>query len=984
MGAGGGDPLLERGEEIDALRLHLDWGSRDGGLAVIAGAAGIGKTRLLKAVRAEAVDLGLRVLTARCSALERDFAFGVARQVFEPLLGEPSARAALDGAAAAAAPLFAGTSHVAGGAPPDPSYAVLDGLHRLALAIAGGGAVVLVDDLQWCDEPSLRWLAYSTRRLAGTRLGVIATLARGAGNDGARIERELADDPAALVITPRPLSERAAGDLLVVGLRRMPEPGFVRACHELSAGNPLVLSELVRDLVADGLEPLDAHLDRLHELGRPSVARSVLGRLQHLPAPAIRLAGALAVLSDGEGPVELELAAELAGLDPTAARQAAALLREAGILAPDGRDFVHGAVRETIYAEIAPGERARQHLRAARRLDASGAGAGRVGQHLLATEPGSDDAAWVVGTLRAAARDAIERGVPDEAARLLRRALADPRTPGPGHLAAELGRAEAVAGEHAAASHLRAAMDEAGDGHERLGLAGELARTLVLAGRPLEATARLRDALAVSARGPADAPGELVADAEAELAVAERLGRTPPAAAPGRLGADAAAAPGDEATAHVLDALNAFEAAAAGGVPAGGTARGPTAPGGAAARVTPGGSDPTRTAGRLLAERGPLAPAVLLLGAALVAGERDDEAARVLDMLGAAAARHGAPVPRALAGALRAELHLRRGAVAEAEAAARAALAIVPRAGLAPLVRALVERGDLDAADAALSAAGLAGSVPDDPLLDPVLLVRGLLRAAQGRPEPAVTDLLLCGSRQLAWGAPSPGLLAWRSHAAAQLALLGETRRAQALAAEELALARAPGTPRALGVALRGAGLAAHGAQAIELLREAVGTLAGARATLEHAHALVALGAAVRRDGRRVEARHHLVRGQELAERCGAWALVSRARQELVTAGARPRRARVSGVQGLTASERRAAELAAGGRSNREIASALYLTPKTIEMHLSSAYRKLDIRSRAQLPDVLGPWNGFQNDRGPERTVSRRPEPPDPSRRLAP
>jgi DNA-binding CsgD family transcriptional regulator len=156
-------------------------------------------------------------------------------------------------------------------------------------------------------------------------------------------------------------------------------------------------------------------------------------------------------------------------------------------------------------------------------------------------------------------------------------------------------------------------------------------------------------------------------------------------------------------------------------------------------------------------------------------------------------------------------------------------------------------------------------------------------------------------------------------------------------------------------VALRGAGLAAHGAQAIDLLREAVSILGGARATLEHAHALVALGAAVRRDGRRVEARHHLVRGQELAERCGAWALVSRARQELVTAGARPRRARVSGVQGLTASERRAAELAAGGRSNREIASALYLTPKTIEMHLSSAYRKLDIRSRAQLADVLGP-----------------------------
>ncbi len=933
MAVGGGDPLLERGEELDALRLHLDRVSRDGGLAVIAGAAGIGKTRLLRAVHAEAGDLGLRVLTARCSALERDFAFGVARQVFEPLLGEPAVRAALDGAAAAAAPLFAGPAQATGDAPPDPSYAVLDGLHRLALAVGGDGAAVLIDDLQWCDEPSLRWLAYTTRRLAGTRLGVLATLARGAGNGAVRIERELADDPAALVVTPRALSERATGDLLVVGLRRMPEPRFVRACHELSAGNPLVLSELVRDLVADGLQPLDAHLGRLHELGRPSVARSVLGRLEHLPAPAIALAGALAVVDDGAGPVEptLELAAELAGLDAAAARQAAAQLREAGILAQGGRGFAHGAVREAVHAEIAAGERARQHLRAARRLHASGASADRVGEHLLATEPGSDDAAWVVATLRAAAREAIERGAPDEGARLLRRALAEPGAPGAGRLAAELGRAEAVAGERAAFGHLRAAMEDAGDAGERLGLADELARALVLAGRPLEAGARLRDALTTSGRGQAQ--GGQVSHAEAELAVAERLGRTQPTVEPGRARTEAAATPGGEAAAHVLGALGAFEAAAAGRVPAG---------------------DPVRTAGRLLAERGPLAPAILLLAAALVAGERDDDAARVLDMLGAEAARHGAPVPRALAGALRAELHLRRGGVAEAEAAARAAVAIAPRAGLAPLVRALVERGDLDAADAALSAAGLAGSVPDDPLLDPVLLARGLLRAAQGRAEPAATDLLLCGSRQLAWGAPGPGLLAWRSAAAAQLALLGEARRAQALAAEELALARALGTPRALGVALRGAGLAAHGAQAIELLREAVGTLGGARATLEHAHALVALGAAVRRDGRRVEARHHLIRGQELAERCGAWALVSRARQELVTAGARPRRARVSGVQGLTASERRAAELAAGGRSNREIASALYLTPKTIEMHLSSAYRKLDIRSRAQLADVLG------------------------------
>ncbi|HEV8153501.1 MAG TPA: AAA family ATPase [Solirubrobacteraceae bacterium] len=935
----GATPLLERGEELEALRLHLTRAAGDGGIAVIAGAGGVGKTRLLKAVRLEAADLGLRTLSARCSLLEAGFRFGVVRQIFEPVLAGPAVQEALAGPAAPAAPLLAPGSAEDGA---EPSYVVLDALYRLTLAVARGPVVVLVDDLQWCDEPSLRWLAYIARRLEGTGLAVVATLARGAGALEGRIERELVDDPSALVLTPRPLSERATGDLVAEGLRRMPEPGFVRACHELSGGNPLLLTELVRDLATAGLAPTDVELERLHDIGRPSVARSVLQRLERLPGPAGALAAAVAVL-DGDG--DLDLGAELAGLEPAAARQAVTQLREAGILAPDGARFAHAAVRDTVYGELPAADRARRHARAARRLAAAHAADDVVAEHLLATRPGDDeDPGWVLRALRLAAARASERGAPAAAAALLRRALdeslsAETRRT----LLAELGRAEALTGDPAAVSHLRSALADAADAEERLGLAVDLGRALVRGGRPGDAISVLQAALDHAADA---VPPALALRAEAELTTATRQHREPHRQVPERLRAAVRDLPREAPAARLLVGSSAVEAALSGSRSAD-----------SAATL----AEDAWAGGRLLRDEGPHSTVVLGVGLALVLTERDDVAGRVLGSVAAEGRRVGSPAATAPAVARHADLHLRAGRLAEAETAAREALAaggMEPAqlgTAVATLVRVLVERGDLDAGEAALGAAGLAGTIPDSPPLDGVLFARGLLRAAQGLPEQAVADFDLCGSRQAAWGAPNPAHLPWRSHLAVQLALAGEAARARAVAREEVERARAFGAPRALGIALRGAALATRGAEAIGLLRDAAETLAVANAPLDEARVLVELGAAVRRDGRRADARPHLVRGQELAERCGAWGLVSRARDELLTAGARPRRARAGGVDGLTAGERRAAELAATGRSNREIAQALYLAPKTIEMHLSSAYRKLDIKSRAQLAEVLGP-----------------------------
>jgi DNA-binding CsgD family transcriptional regulator len=159
--------------------------------------------------------------------------------------------------------------------------------------------------------------------------------------------------------------------------------------------------------------------------------------------------------------------------------------------------------------------------------------------------------------------------------------------------------------------------------------------------------------------------------------------------------------------------------------------------------------------------------------------------------------------------------------------------------------------------------------------------------------------------------------------------------------------------PNCIGVALIGEGLVAGGAPGITLLERSVHVLESTSNRLDLAQALVELGAALRRANRRSDAREPLRRGMELAHHCGATPLAERARQELVACGARPRRPVRTGIDSLTATERRVAELAANGMSNPEIAQALFVSRRTVETHLGHSYAKLDIRSREQLADQL-------------------------------
>ena len=321
----------------------------------------------------------------------------------------------------------------------------------------------------------------------------------------------------------------------------------------------------------------------------------------------------------------------------------------------------------------------------------------------------------------------------------------------------------------------------------------------------------------------------------------------------------------------------------------------------------------------------------------------------------------GAPVPVAAAAACRAHVRYLAGRLAAAEADARLCLELPAMAawpmptsiGTAALVFVLVEHGRLGEARQALEAFERSPHDPEATPSQPLRTSRAYLLAAEGKPQAALEALRECERFERDWQARSGVCpVAWRSQAAVCHLALGDLPTARRLADDELALARRFGAPRAIGVALRAHALAHDADQTT--LTEAIETLAASGARLEHARAVIDLGSAIRRTGKRADARATLAEGADLAHRCGATALVDRAREELRLAGARPRRIPQTGRDALTPAELRVVELAAQGQTNKQIAQALFVTLRTVEMHLSNSYRKLDIETREQLPTALG------------------------------
>jgi DNA-binding CsgD family transcriptional regulator len=342
--------------------------------------------------------------------------------------------------------------------------------------------------------------------------------------------------------------------------------------------------------------------------------------------------------------------------------------------------------------------------------------------------------------------------------------------------------------------------------------------------------------------------------------------------------------------------------------------------------------------------------------------DRLEAATAVLDRAIAVARRRGAVADFALAHQHRASIHRRAGRLTDAEADARTAMSATGGPGwaaaglgvLVPLVGSLVDQGQIEAAGHELATSLRAEEIPDSPALTPLLLERMHMHVARRDHDRAAEDWEEARRRALrhftslnASFVPDMLVAAEAHHA------LGNGAAASELLAEADALAEHWGTDGFIGQVHHQAARLERGPDALERLREAVAHLERSPARLELARALVSLGEALRRAGHRAESREPLRGGYELARECGATALAEAARTELRASGVRLRREALSGADSLTASERRIAEMAAEGASNPEIAQALFLTVKTVESHLSHAYRKLDIAGRSQLAEAL-------------------------------
>ena len=936
--------LLERDGEIaqlDALMAAAREGA--GRFVLVEGGAGIGKTRLLAAVRERGRDPGMHVLHARGGELEREFSYGIVRQLFESTFvgaGEADRDEILSGAAALAAPLFGGGSLAdteAGKA--ESGFAILHGLYWLTANLAARRPLVLaVDDLHWADKPSLRWLVYLVRRLEGLPVLVAACL-RPAEPDGEdRLLAELTAAPSLFLVRPPPLSESAVSLLVRETLSPEADAEFCAACFAVTGGNPLFVHELIRALAAEGVSPTADQLARVREIEPEGVARSLRLRLARLPAEAGMLARAVAILGDD---VELRDAAALAALERGRAADAVTTLARADILRPDlPLAFVHPVVRAAVYGGLAPAERERDHAMAAEILAERGAASEQVAAQLLLTSPRGE--AFVVAALRDAARRSLAHGVGDNAVAYLRRALDEPPpTEDLADVLYELGSAERLTLSPAASEHLREALVLSEDPRRHAWTALELGRMLFWheGGRGDEAIEVFEQAIAELADDDPDLRQRLEAGL---LTIALEEPALYPRAAQ-RLERLRARPPDASLGGRILLAALAYHDARAGAPRASCVAR----------------AESALSGGLLYADEAGMG--WCHVGFVLAYSDRFDDACRVYEAVLADARARGSVFAFALASLLRGSAAYLRGSLADAEADLRLSIEACESHGLvaalptpfAELADTLMERGDLAAAGDALERVAPGKEVPETVHLLSFRGSRARLRILQGRTREGLAELLELGRRYEALGGRNPAMHAWRSQAALALLELGERDEARRLASEEVELARKWGAPRALGRALRTAGLVEGGEARLALLREAVEVLEDSPALLEHGRAFTELGAALRRANRRSEARDPLRRGLELAHRCGAKPLAERAHTELAASGARPRRLVLSGLDALTPSERRVASMAANGMTNREIAQALFVTRKTVEVHLSSSYRKLGITSRSLLPGAL-------------------------------
>jgi DNA-binding CsgD family transcriptional regulator len=896
--------LLERDLELQEVASLLEAvTSLQGGLLVIEGVAGMGKSRLLDVAIERAGAAGISVRAVRGDYLERSYAWHGAAALLEEAELVPHR---------------------------DGEEAALELLRGLTLQVGAlteeAPLLLVIDDAHWIDAPTLRFVHFLAGRLEGLGAGVLIAHRPYDGDTVDRmLLRAIAAHPRAQSMLLAPLGAEAVRRLVRDALGAETSSELCERCAELTGGNPYYLRELIRSLAESTGPPTPALLD---SVAPPTLARSVLIRLSHAGPDAARVAEALVVMGEHAQAHHIAVLAEL-DID-TVLRQADALTAADLVRFEQGMRFAHPLVRAVVESDMPTGRRQALHARAALLLLEEDAPPEAVAVHLLPAPPRAVPGA--AETLRRAAARAIARGAPASAVTYLQRAILEPEDRM--GIRGELAEAAVAAGTSDAVEHLEQALLDRPAGVER-------ARLHLTLGWALHAAARFGEAASVFDAGLADTPEE-----NEQLRVELRTG----ALTSGMLDAGRAAEthrrlarlgdlprPRDAAERHHQSQLLVL-ALFSGATPA---------------------PELASFAERQLSELGRGVDRIHDWTRWNVIGtlswcDRFDSALRSLDPL----LTGDASLRVAMASYARAWPSLWTGRVAQAAEDARRAVDLwtagaetyLPAAAYW-LVTALCEQEQADHASAVLTEID-ADRWRDTAFYGFLMAARGRLAAAAGDLEGAASEWLACGAHITdVMRVNNPSLLAWRSEAAMLLARLQDRDTARLLAAEDLSFAEGFQAPRALGLALRADAAAKGGDAGIEALERAIAVLEESGAKLEHAHALVDLGAALRRSGSRSRARDPLRAGLAAAQRFGAFALASRAREELLASGAKGLAPSIQ--RGLTPGELRVAELAAQGLTNRKIAVQLFVTVKAVEFHLSRVFSKLGISGRRELAQAL-------------------------------
>ncbi|WP_079176190.1 ATP-binding protein [Actinacidiphila rubida] len=875
--------LLEREAELaavdDALAaLTGAGGPSHGGLLAIAGPAGLGKTTLLKEVRARAAARRCTVLSARGGEQEQQVAFHVARQLLQPRLAggtDAEVRETLGSWYGIVGPALGLCT--AEGPPPDPQ-GLRDGLDWVLthLAVHLAPAVLVLDDAHWADPQSLSWLAAFAPRADELDLLIVVAYRPDELPAGADAFRGLPGRAGHRPIGLEPLTEAAIGRLVRQTLGEHADEAFCRESWAVTSGNPFEAVELTAKVHDRGLPPDATSAPLLRDLAAAVKGTGLIARLERLGPATVRLAWAAAVLGTEIQPA---LAATVAGLGREAAADCADRLREARILTGSRTlEFVHPLIATAVYRAIPDAVRVALHGQAAWAVVDAGLGPGAAARHLLETHPEGDPA--VVHQLRAAAGEMLRAGAPEAARSHLARALREP--PPANQRAAvlyELGCCSQLLEPSTTVNHLRAALEEPIDDPElRDDIHFRLSQSLAHSDRLSEAA----EVVGHAARTATSARTRLRMQSEQFMWDAFRADEPDSPSRSRRLTRLADRLTGRDLTERYIIGLRAWDA----------TLRGEHT------------STVLRHAGRAL--EGGLPWAVdgrgfevpVLVAMTYMYSDRPDRAEELFATGIADFERQGWRGAHLSFGyLLLGYVRYRGGRLAEAEELARDGLRLAERVGrgtpvqwysVAVLIEILLARGRVDEATALAAEYAFREPFPAAVTFPDAQAVHGELLLARGLHREAAAVLSSVGRRLDPRGMRNPAWCPWQLDLA-----LAEAHdaplRARETALDAVTRARQFGADSAIGHALRvAAEVVDDNDEALKLLAEAVDRLSGSPSAYQLACALVAHGTALRRAGAGTAAAAELDRGLTAARRCGADGLADRALAEIAALVPRP------------------------------------------------------------------------------------------------